>query len=58
MLLNVPVKQISCGSEHSLLLSTACNAVYACGRGDCGQLGNIYNTHIHKSKGNSFNKEL
>lgn len=57
MLLNVPVKQVACGAEHSLLLSAAGNAVYACGRGEYGQLGNVYNTKVSKKECNSVNKQ-
>lgn len=35
----VRICAVACGSHHSLLLSAARNAVYACGRGHCGQLG-------------------
>ncbi|CCW66914.1 unnamed protein product [Phytomonas sp. Hart1] len=35
----VCICEVSCGAEHTLLLSAALNGVYSCGRGHCGQLG-------------------
>lgn len=34
----VCISAVACGATHTLLLSAAGNAVYACGRGHCGQL--------------------
>lgn len=36
----VVIVAVACGLEHSLLLSGRLNAVYSCGRGHLGQLGN------------------
>lgn len=35
----VRICAVACGSHHTLLLSAKHNAVYACGRGQCGQFG-------------------
>ncbi|CCW60120.1 unnamed protein product [Phytomonas sp. EM1] len=36
---SVRICAVSCGAEHTLLLSASLNGVYSCGRGHCGQLG-------------------